>query len=68
MEGGHVVLDSTGMLYDRILAFYTDKCQKKKEERLVHGRYTTGLRPRADTDKGTGDLSPVCGLLTNRPA
>lgn len=52
MDGGHVVLDSTGMLYDRILAYWTAECQKKKDERLVHGRYTTGLRPRADNDKG----------------
>lgn len=52
MDNGHVVLDSTGMLYDRVLAYYTAECDKKKEDRLVNARHTTGLKARSDTANG----------------
>ena len=28
MNGGHVVLDTTGMVYDRLAAYYEDVCEK----------------------------------------
>lgn len=52
MEGGHVVLDSTGMLHDSILAYFTSECEKKKKDRYIVGKETTGLLPRSERDRG----------------
>lgn len=34
MNGGHVVLDTTGMVYDRLAAYYEDVCEKVGETKI----------------------------------
>lgn len=34
MNGGHVVLDTTGMVYDRLAAYYEDVCEKVREKKI----------------------------------
>jgi len=35
MNGGHVVLDTDGMVYDRTFAYFEEICKQKKEERRI---------------------------------
>lgn len=52
MNGGHVVLDTTGMVYDRTFAYFEDKCKKKKEERKVRARHEIAALPRSIKSQG----------------
>ena len=66
MDGGHVVLDSSGMLHEPILAYWTSQCEKKKEARIVTARRTTGLKPKTDRGfQGDKRVDRIRYLLEN---
>lgn len=48
----HVVLDTTGMVYDRTFAYFDELCKQKKEERTLHARATLASLPKSVQDKG----------------
>ena len=52
MNDGHAVLDSTGMLYDRVFAYFDAECEREKNERKTEARSTTGMLPRSDKTRG----------------
>jgi len=35
MNGGHVILDTTGMVYDRLAAYYDDICEKVEVSMII---------------------------------
>ena len=52
VDAGFVVLDSTGMSHDAVLAYYTRQCEAKKAARKVVGRHTTGLLAKSEGVRG----------------
>jgi translation elongation factor EF-4 len=52
MNGGHVVLDTTGMVYDRAFAYFDSVCEKKREERKVVARHEVESLPKNIKSQG----------------
>ena len=52
MNGGHVVLDTPGMVYERSFAYFDDVCKKKREARNVEARHKIEALPRGIESKG----------------
>lgn len=63
-----VVLDSSGMLYGGILAYFTEQCKEAKDRRKIEARHRTGLCRKSDAGtsmEGDKKIEQIRYLLEN---